>query len=410
MRQSNPCTPVLRIIAVALACAGLLFTIANTARAQLVIDPIAVQGQNTTGQTDPAAPNAAAPLPAFIKPGTRLIYAATAQQVDPNTRKPSTFGAKGFNVYDVVAVTPPHAHVLGRIYSPPPMQPNGPQRQTGLTPNFITLKQPTGDAALWMPKADLDAIQSSKDATSEIIVERGGTLQAAGQTFKTVVVAVNIRNQTSRTIYDADSGLMLSRVSQQADPNIPFTQRKRSGGSEQLVAIRQLSLPWLNTPTQAPAWLTPNATLRYQGQVQTRGAEMFQTTAASQITFTQTGPNWSSATSQLQLFINGQPHQNPTTSLHLDGPGNTLGLWKDPNTLAQLRPGVLDQDPVLNSKLSYDVQDGPQGRLGVFIEQDANDAHVRVYGYNLQTGVLTFQQIIDNTQGQTITATLAGQP
>ncbi|MEM7486508.1 MAG: hypothetical protein AAF348_14975 [Bacteroidota bacterium] len=401
IRQLHP----LRTIAAALTFAGLLLAATTPARAQLVIDPIAVQGQSTTGQTDPAAP-----LPAFIKPGTRLIYAATAQQIDPNTRKPSALGSKGCNVYDVVALTPTHAHILSRIYSPQPMQPNGPQRQTGLTPASVTLQQPTGDAALWMPRADLDVLQSSKDANGEVIVERGGTFQAAGQTFKTVVVAVNIRNQTSRTIYDADSGLMLSRVSQQGDPNIPFTQRKRSGGSEQLVAIRQLSLPWLNTPTKAPAWLSPNTTLRYQAQVQTRGAEMFQTTAASQITFTQTGLNWSTATGQLQLYVNGQPQGQPTTNQLVDGPGNTLGLWKDPNALAQLQTGtVLDQDPVLNSKLTYLVQDGPQGRLGVFIEEDANQAAVRVYGYNLQTGVLTFQQLIDQTQGQTITATLVGQ-
>ncbi|MEM1211125.1 MAG: hypothetical protein AAGI68_02400 [Planctomycetota bacterium] len=391
-----------------LVLTGLLLS--TPTRAQLVIDPLAPQNNGDAGQTHPAAPVTTKPLPAFIKPGTRLIYAGTAQQIDPNTRKPSALGAKGFNVYDVVALTPTYAHILGRIYSPHSQQPNGPQHQTGLTPNSVTLTKPTGDGALWMPKADLDNLQSSKDANGEIIVERGGTLQAAGQTFKTVVVAVNIKNQTSRTIYDADSGLMLSRVSQQFDPNIPFTQRKRSGGSEQLVAIRQLSLPWLNTPTASPAWLRPNATLRYQGQVQTRGAEMFQTTANAQITVIETGPDWSTATSRLQLHVNGMPQGVPNTSLLLDGPGNTLGLWKDPNALAQLRPGVLDQDPLLHSKLSYDVQNGPQGRLGVFIEQDANDAHVRVYGYNLQTGILTFQQIIDNLQGQTITATLAGQP
>ncbi|MEM6392051.1 MAG: hypothetical protein AAF797_04700 [Planctomycetota bacterium] len=365
-------------------------------------------------QTAHAAPGTTNALPSFIKPGTRLIYNSTAQQTNPNIRQPSVLAGKGFNAYDVVALTPTHAptqiHILSRVYSPPPQQPNGPQYQMAQNAHSVSVTQPTGDAALWMPKADLDALQSSKDANGEIIVERGGTLQAAGQTFKTVVVAVKIPNQTSRTIYDADSGLMLSRVIQQGNPNVNFNQRQRSGSSEQLVAIRQLNLPWLNMPTQAPAWLAPNKTLRFQGRVQFRGAEMFQTTGDSQATFTQTGNNWSTSTSQTQLFVNGQPHQQPVTTHGIDGPGNTLGLWKDPNALAQLRPGVLDQDPVLNSKLSYDIQTGAQGRLGVFIEQDANDAAVRVYGYNLANGVLTYQQIINNVQGQTLTATLVAGP
>ncbi|MEM7486509.1 MAG: hypothetical protein AAF348_14980, partial [Bacteroidota bacterium] len=172
---------------------------------------------------------------------------------------------------------------------------------------------------------------------------------------------------------------------------------------------------WLNQALTAPGWLGTTKTVNAEGkiyEIQFRNAntemvDVLQAQIRSEIDFIEQGPDWSISRFQLTRTINGKTDGQAITGLLVDGPGNTAGLWKSPQVLRNLQPGVLDHDPILNTTVSYELNADTQTTYGVIRETDAGKEVVRTYGYDLTSGMLVFEEIDSLRDGFRVKAKIA---
>lgn len=351
----------------------------------------------TAGQ-QPAMARSSTPLRTvdFVKPGARLIYYGGSSTKSTQPGKGTSAGV-GMSVFDVVAVTPTKVLFTVRTYLGTG-QKDGNYTFSGATGTSISGLDVTAGNALWMPPDELKALRSGNG----VQVSRNG-YPLGGQTYDAISIFIAGNDSASRQVFDAGTGLKLA-TQDASGPMLqghkdPFMRHNQVFSSYE--SYRQIDL-WRGTP---PAWVQTVQKLSYSGTAAMAGTPIGMSTTYE---VTDRGPGWlqTRMTQQTQSF--GQSSA-PSVGTTVEGNGKPFGLWVSPEVLGRLRPGVVDRDPTLNTTVSYQVQNGPMGQLGVFSETNARQTYSLVAGYSLQDGVLSYAQSVQRDTGYTVTLQLQGR-
>jgi hypothetical protein len=335
----------------------------------------------------------------FIKPGARLIYYSGSSTQGTGPDKKVSAGV-GMTRYDVVAVTPDKVLLSAMTYLGTG-QKDGNYTYAAANSVSVSGMDVTAGSALWMPPAELRGLKS------------GGAVQVArapyplgGQSYDSVLITIQQGDSASRMVFDAGTGLKLS--DQQASGPMrqgftdPFQKQIQSFAGYE--SYRQVDL--LLGPV--PPWVQTVKSVTYTGSAEmTMVGTRLGMTATYQVV--ERGPDWLVANVSTQMQSGFGSGGNPSTQPTAEGPGKPFGLWVSPQALARLQPGVIDRDPTLNTTLTYQVQSGPLGQLGVLSETNRAGTYQLTAGYDLRDGILTYLQSVSRDTGYTITLQLQGR-
>jgi hypothetical protein len=351
-------------------------------------------------------------LPAFLKPGTRLIYEEGESVVHGvgshlvpskdgkgwvdnkgnkwDVKDSRNSGGVGFLALDVVYVAPDLIAADGRsIMLVDPMnhltQSVG---ATALTGNRQKLGQ------YWVHPSVLAGMA---DARQDGQVIHRLNHEANGKSYNAISIMTVSPSSYESLIYDLETGLLLSSSrSQKGDPvatnlgggNVGQAQGATVVSHSRFIAARELNIPWANEP--APTWAVAGHQMEYQGgysAIMGGGAGLPPLPPlgmAVMFSFNQAANGCVLAKMFTRRDIgSGMPAQESATDRCL-GTAMLTPLWISPRVLAQLQPNqVIDEDMITRLRLSYA---GAQGNVGVFVEQGPLESSQNAY--DLQTGAL----------------------
>ncbi|MFN3167209.1 MAG: hypothetical protein ACE37H_09130 [Phycisphaeraceae bacterium] len=399
---------------VALCLAALAFAVqAAPAWAQYGPRP---GGDNPAGEGQenpiPRPAGAAITVPEYIKPGYQMLYMSASSSESDDANKPGSAGM-GYTEYTIVAVLKDKVLVNTAFY----LAPNGVPltAQGALDPTTDPRVQLSGASsmaigefalksggAMWMTADELKQLQSGNG----VEINRG-PWPYNGRQVNAVTVTVKGNDHISSSTYNADTGEKLtdrnaSGPMRRGDTGVnPFNRKHQS--QSQLISTRQVDSPLIGAAW--PAWAKTVKTMSYAGTysmavpgVQTPPVQM-----SLALKFTDRGDGYviGKSTSQVQ----GSP---PSESPIMQGPGTALGYWVHPDVLSKLDQGQIDQNKTLRTTLTYQVQDGNLGRLGVFVLTNDAQTFYAVSAYNLRNGALTYMSHHLADTGTTIEYTLTG--
>ncbi|GEM_PF-2962553 len=387
-----------------------LFAILRTCVLVPLLSPlIAVAQDNPLEATTPATPGGAGnPLtrivvPDYIKPGARLIYhAISGSEVRRPNQEPTSSTGAGFTRYDVAAVSGDMVLLNSLNYVTYGL--NGQTGVAGGAGIVVRSSDPFANTggSLWVSKDVLAAMQT--DASMNVAHEKW---PINGRTYDAVVLTKIQRDQAHRLVYDKDKALLLAMQLATGNPRQlgdPTGFNRENSSSTLFQTYRVLDLPWFKA--DAPAWVKTVKRLNYQGQQKLHGDVGPSVTMAINrvVEFSERGPNWAilKATTQFQ-------GSQPTTSQSVVGPATIGGYWINPKTLREMKQGVLDEDPTLKNSLTYQIQQGHMGQLGVLVETNTDRSYQIVCGYNLDDGMLVYSMLQDKSLNTVIEFTLVGK-
>lgn len=343
-------------------------------------------GQQPAGQ--------AMAVPDYIKPGFQMLYmtASSTESQDPN--KVGSAGM-GFTEYTVLAVLKDKVLVTATNYLTPdgmPLTQQGafdpntdPKAQLiGANQYVITKMDVTGGNALWMPVNDLKQWQSGNG----VEVTRGPWPYNGKQVNSASIIVKGNDYITSNT-YNADNGQKLTQRSasgpkrRNALDSNPYDRRHQS--QMMLLSTRQVESPLIGAAW--PDWAKKVKSMSYVGSyhMAVPGVEIPPTPLSMKISWTERGEGYVVGKSKLQMQ-GGEAQESAVAQ----GPGTLLGYWLDPNVLNRLEQGTIDENKIMRTKLTYQVQEGNLGRLGVFVQTNQAQTYYTVSGYNLQNGALSY--------------------
>ncbi|HHI80753.1 MAG TPA: hypothetical protein ENK02_12340 [Planctomycetes bacterium] len=342
-------------------------------------------------------------LPSFIKPGALLTY-KVLQSTESDDPKKAGLAATGYSRAMVIhvdseavlfEVTEFVDGLLSR--NPAPM---------GGGPKIFTAKEVAQGNAYWMLPADLKTLKSE-----EGIQVRRGPFPLHGQAYKSVLVTVQIPNFVKQRAYDQGTGLLLMERSASGRP-------RRSGNADGFnlktknslyyETYRVLDLPWFQaTP---PAWTRTVRKMVYRGNMTMFSpGGMPPTVLPREMVFAfkkhEGKLHMGTLTTKTLKNRLGIP-ESSNKSLFFETPYKVGGLWIPPKVLNSMKQGVLDTDPVLKSTLTYAIQQGNLGKLGVLVESHPSGSYQTILGYDLEDGALRFIQMNLKDMNQQITMTL----
>ena len=353
--------------------------------------------RNDANNPAPGVANHAMKVPDYIKPGFQMIY-----MVGSYTKTESSASAgMGFTVYTILAVLNDKVLVSATNY----LTPNGlelnadgsfdpdtdSKAQLSDSASYIITKADVmSGGALWMPVDQLKQWKTTKEIE---VIERIKSYQ--GEMVNAISLA--IKNDGSITIdtFHADNGLKLEDLSNH-DSGKQVNQM-------QLLETKQLDSPLLGA--KWPDWAKTVKKMSYSGTytMAVAGVEPLPMQIGSEVVFKERGDGW--AIGKASMTTQGQ---SSGSSHVMQGPGTLLGYWVHPGVLADLAPGLIEENKLLRTTTTYQVQDGRLGRLGVFFHTNKTKSFYTVSGYNLQTGALTYVQLHTAETGITIELSLDG--
>ena len=171
--------------------------------------------------------------------------------------------------------------------------------------------------------------------------------EADGQRFNAVRIAEETRVESRVTIYDSETGFLLSQNSKSNERNA------ESQSYQAYVSRRELRIPWADRP--APDWVGKTRELKYEGS---NTLVMMGTSVRQSVTLE----------ARLEVLEPGALLAR-FTSLVSSGPGYPLErndwemacagamlypLWIDPSVLRELQPHQpIDEDPVTKFRMSF---------------------------------------------------------
>lgn len=351
-------------------------------------------------------------VPDYIKPGFQMLYmtASSSEHTDPN--KIGSAGM-GFTEYTVIAVTRDKVLVTATNYLTPngmPLTAQGafdpntdPKAQLiGANSYAISALDVQGGNAMWMPVEELKQWQSGNG----VEVQRG-PWPYKGQQVNAATITVKGNDSISSNTYDTADGKKLVMRSatgpmrRNATGNNPYDRRHQQ--QMQLLGTRQLQLPTIGADW--PDWTRGVKKMNYSGtySMAVPGVQAPPVQMSMSIAFTERGEGYILGKSTIQ--VQGSP---PSTNAVMQGPGSALGYWVHPKVLAKFEQGTVDENKTMRTTLTYQVQDGNLGRLGVFVLTNQAKTFYAVSAYNLQNGALTYISLHTAETGTTIEFSLDG--
>lgn len=336
-------------------------------------------------------------VPDFIKPGARFLYEGGSSTENDDPNKLNSAGV-GLTRYDVVAVS--DTHVMLQVGTFLDAMNGGGQKYGGSTHLAFGAFEVDSGGALWIPKQVLEAY-----VTADPLQVVNGPYEQNGRTYDTRTLTRITKESAMRQIWDRGTGLKLSEqtgVGQPRRAGDPTGFNRKITATSVYQTFRQLKLPWLDAAP--PAWVKDVQALQYAGTqtMHLPGSQPISIAFSSAMDVQARGADWI----RFALTVTVQGNQ-PSKSVVFSGPGSTGGYWLAPEVLRKMKPGVVDEDEMLGTRLEYAVQDGPQGRLGVLIE--TGHAHRLIWGYSLDDGVLTYSRWEQPELNQTTEVTLEGR-
>lgn len=208
----------------------------------------------------------------------------------------------------------------------------------------------------------------------------------AGQTFQATAIA--IIGEASRTLYyyDQASGrlLYLSRLTRNApdvrDPNQTMPDTVSYSTFLRFVGVRQLDLPWLDSPL--PESVSRAQSFSYRGSFSLQGPGMTPTPLqiAIDLQVAKRGANWQSLRGRSQT--QGTVGVNEVNSVN--GPGNLPPLGIAPSVLASLQVGQeIDRDPHTGFVVRVSASDAQ-----AVVLQAVGPRQTYTYVFDRQRGIL----------------------
>lgn len=345
-------------------------------------------------------------VPDYIKPGFQMLYMTASSTEAQSPESPGGAGM-GFTEFTVIAVTPEDVIVSATNYLAPkglPLTPQGefdpttdPRVQLmGSNTQRITQADVQSGGALWMP---VDQLKQWEPGNG-ILVDRSPRTYK-GQQVQATSIIVTTPNSISSDTFNSTNGQKLVTRSgmgsfrRNATGNDPYDRQIQN--LMKLVDTRQLNSPLLGSPD--PDWAQRVQTMQYAGSytmiipgMQTPAVPM-----ATTVTFDKRSNGITYGTAKVQT-----QDDMPNSTAVMQGPGTMLGYWVHPQTLAQLNAGVIDRHPIMRLTLSYQVQQGNMGQMGVFVLTNDIKSFFAVSGYNLQTGAMTYTSLQNSDPGTKI--------
>ena len=358
------------------------------------------------GGDNPAPAGQGMAVPDYIKPGFQMLY-TTASSTEADAQGKGGGAGMGFTEYTIVAVDKDKVLVTVANYLTPqgmPLTAQGaydpstdPKAQlVGASSYAISKLDVQGGNAMWMPVKELANWQSGNG----VEVQRGPWVYQDKQ-VNSATITVKGNDSISSNTYHADNGMKLTSrngfgpLRRGENGTNPYNRKNQS--QMQLITTRQIDLPMLGA--KWPDWTKKVKKMNYTGtySMAVPGVQAPPVQLASSVEFTERGEDYIIGKSTIQTQ-GGQP----TTSAVVQGPGSILGYWVHPDVLAKLEQGTIDQNELMRTTLTYQVQDGNLGQLGVFVLTNKTQSFYAVSGYNLQSGALTYMSLHTAETGVTI--------
>ena len=334
-------------------------------------------------------------IPAYVKPGMRFVFNGSSVSMKGTGEGPMR--------YDVVAVTDSRVLMNSVNYV-----------KYGFDGKIGVSSSAGVDVRSGVPGTNsIGSIWVSKEALAAMAADNTMTVAYEkwpinGRSYDAVILVKQIQDSAQRTIYDRETGLLLGmqlatgKMRQDNDLNI-FNRENSSILSYQ--TARQLDLPWFKA--DAPKWTKTVKRMKYQGQSRLSGGGVAQDIVTAQsktAEITDRGDDWAiiKSTSESQ----GVTIAKDTLS---NGPATIGGYWINPDALNKMKQGVVDEDPTLHSVLTFQIQEGAVGKLGVLVETNADRSYQLVWGYSLDDGALMYSMVQDSSMQTTTEFKLVGR-
>lgn len=360
--------------------------------------------QNGNGNGNRTQPATRLTVPPWVKPGALITYRAMDSSENDDPKKVGLAGT-GHTRLLVMAVLP-SAVLVQRVEYVDGLMTRQPYLTSAAT-HALNAKTVAASEAFWRLPATLKAAKTEGVQT----VQRG-PFPLHGKEYAAVLLQSRIPNFVATRTYDAGTGLLLRQHIASGRPRRAGNTtgvNLKSQSSLTFETHRVLDLPWFKAAP--PAWTKTVKTLVYRGnrtQFSVAGMPPLVVPMETIYTFTKRiGPAHFGTLSTRVLPNRYGVGTAPQKSPVIEAPAKLTPLWIAPQVLANLKVGLLDTDPLLKSTLTYAVQQGPQGKLGVLVERHPTGSYQVVAGYDLTVGVLKYVQVQQKELKVQVTLTLA---
>lgn len=399
----------------------LMLAAALPAAAQFGPGNLPEPGPRPGPQNNPDPPRPAQPdnlgRPAFLQTGYQLTYTNATSNLGGLLGRAEE--SSSFIEYTVIGSTPDKAYIAATTYVSPtgvPRQADGRfdpavdhQAQLASVMYYtVDAERVMSGQALWMPPAALQGMREQIAASPEPgpgqdpkpridpvqwpfqgqVINANGLL-FAGQDF------------ASLQVYHPQTGLKLATrvgngpLREGADPNDVLNRNNQYRFS--FAAGRQIQSPIIGQAF--PEWTANLKSMSYQGTYTLAAPDTEPVTLPMTMLV-----EFESVVDNLALgsTIVSSEGSDPVNNALIIGPGSLMSFWASPQTLAQLEPGEISRNPTLRTTLTYQVQEGHLGKLGVFVLTNDAQTFWSVAAYNLQGGRLMYTQYAMPQQHTTI--------
>jgi len=358
-------------------------------------NPLEQNNPNNAGNNNGLAP------PEWCVPGARITAHGGSHIIPDNpTETNRGSGGMGYTQYDIVAVTDTEVVIQARAYFEPTV--DGPNELMSTT-SFVTNDFATG-GGLWMHPDQIAQTQADPAGNPKIT---RGPIELDGQTYDAIVFETTTadgRSVTAET-FDRATGIRLYQSIRTR------TATGRTGSHEQFKTYRVMDLPWLNT--------NPGPAFADVKKINARGTMTFLSGFAEI-------PNFVSnleIESEVVEVKDGLVRLNTvieTTAQGMDpqrgeianviAPGTAMGMWIDPEVLAQLEKGqVIDEDTTVGQTVVVsDIIEDSGNTYIILTETGRREAYVMIYGYDLATGLAMGSRLTKPSMNQVIEVEVTG--
>jgi hypothetical protein len=271
-------------------------------------------------------------------------------------------------------------------------------RQFGISP----LGGYNGQSAMvdgaWADPALLQELQTTGYGDQMIL---RGPYALAGNVYDSVSFLYRAEGTWQDSTFDATSGALLatnSRVEGEPSPvhgPLDDPQGNVQLSYTRLVNVRTVSVPGLGA--ERPMWASEGTTLNYAGSTMVVNpmdpSAQFSYPVQVTVTFEEVGATW--AMFRAHSVVDYGQYRDEGESTGATGP--TGAYWYDPDSLATMSTGVLDNDPVTGAQISVEAA----GNGTVTIITQMNGATLSLT-YETASGVLVAMQSSNFTTGITL--------
>lgn len=367
------------------------------------------------GGNNPGPAGAPMVVPDYIKPGFQFLYFAASFAESREYKKPNKAGM-GYIEYTVVKVLKDKVLVNATNYLAPnalPMNNDGtidtstdPGLQlTGSSTQAVSKMDIQLGAAMWMTVDRLKGWESGN------AIEVGEGLHPyQGKARNIIGLKSKSDDGFESNVFDKENGMKLAFYtgSGGTKKGVEFGKKNmtindyKNQSQMVLQQTSQIDSPLLGA--KWPDWAKTVKKMSYKGTytMAIAGVDPIPLEISSEVTFTERGDDYVIGSAS---FNNGS---GESKSMAVHGPGTVLGYWVHPEVLANMNQGVVMKNDILHTQLTYQVQDGRLGRLGVFFLTNSSRAFHTVSAYNLQTGALTYTSMHTAETGITVELALQG--